>query len=262
MPSRRAAIAQDPARRLRDTFFRHEIDPEQLLQAFEDLPGVLYFIKDARSRTMAISRASALRMGFQSEEELVGRTVGDYLPVHLAEKYLADDQWVLRHGQPLRNVVEMWFNERGIPDWIITNKYPLRDARGKVVGLIGTVQTLETRRRLLAHLGPVGRAADFIRDHLSEPMLLAEIARHARLSERQLQRLFRRAFGRTIQQFIIQSRIHGAIHELTRSEKTIAHIATLFGFGDQSAFSNAFRKITGHPPGAYRRRYLAGLTPR
>jgi AraC-like DNA-binding protein len=179
----------------------------------------------------------------------------------LADKYLSDDQWVLRHGRPRRNIIEMWFNEQGVRDWIITDKYPLRDARGKVVGLLGTIQTLQGRRGMLAHLGPVGKAADYIRDHLGEPLRVSEIARHAGFSERQLERLFRRAFGMTIQQFVIHSRIHAATYELTHSGRTIADIATMFGFSDQSAFTNQFRDITGMTPRVYRDRYVAELTP-
>src|SRR3954469_6499787 len=62
-------------RQMRSRFFRAAIDPEQLLQAFSHLPGVLYFVKDAHSRTMALSHASAVRMGFQNETELMGRSV-------------------------------------------------------------------------------------------------------------------------------------------------------------------------------------------
>jgi AraC-like DNA-binding protein len=165
------------------------------------------------------------------------------------------------HGQPLRNIVEMFFNEQGLPDWIITDKYPVRDRRGKVVGVIGTVQTFETRCKMLAHFGAVGQAADFIREHLSESVMLAEIARHVGLSQRQLQRLFRRAFGLTIQQFIIQSRIQAATHELTHSNRAIADIALSLGFSDQSAFTNQFRRVTGMPPRKYRVCYMASLMP-
>ena len=245
---------------LRDNFFRHRVDPAELLQPFAHLPGILYFVKDSQSRLMAISRESVERMGFPSVEELIGRTVHEYLPPELADKYLADDQWVVRHGKPLRNLVEMWFNEQGFRDWIITDKYPLRDARGNVVGLIGTIQTFEARRKVLAHLGPVGKAADFIRDHLGTPMMLAEIARHAGFSERQLQRLFRQAFGMTMQQFIIRSRIQAAIHELTHSQRSISEIALMFGFSDQSAFTNQFRAVAGIPPRLYRQRYVAKIT--
>ena len=246
--------------RLRDNFFRRQIDPEQLLQPFAHLPGVLYFVKDAQSRLMAISRESAVRMGFRTEDEIIGRTVHDYLPPELADKYLADDQWVVRHGKPLRNIVEMWFNEQGFRDWIITDKFPLRDARGQVVGLIGTIQTFEARRKMLAHLSPVGKAVDYIGEQLGEPVMLSAIARHAGLSQRQLQRLFRRAFGLTMQQFIIQSRIQAAIHELTHSDRSISQIAIMFGFSDQSAFTNKCRDITGLPPRCYRERYLTKIT--
>ena len=64
-----------------------------------------------------------------------------------------------------------------------------------------------------------------------------------------------------MQQFIIQSRIQAAIHELTHSERSIAEIAVMFGFSDQSAFTNKQREVTGLTPRIDRERYLAKLTP-
>jgi AraC-like DNA-binding protein len=255
-PSRR----RGDCARLRADFFAR-IDPAQLLQPLDHLPGVLYFVKDAQSRLMAVSPGSITRLGFKTEADMIGLTDRDLVVPELANKYLNDDQWVLRHGRPLRNIVEMWFNEQGVRDWIITDKYPLRDTRGNIVGLLGTIQTLQDRRGMLAHLGPVGNAVDYIRDHLGEPIRLSEIARHAGFSERQLGRLFRRAFGMTIQQFVIHSRIHAATYELTRSGRTIAEIALMYGFSDQSAFTNQFRDVTGMTPRVYRERYVAELTP-
>lgn len=250
-----------PARlRLRKNFFQHTLAAWELLQPFDHIPGVLYFVKDARSRLMAISTEAVKRLGFKSEGELIGRTSHEYLPKDIADKFLADDHWIIQHGKPLLNLVEMWITEQGGRDWIVTNKFPLRSPTGKVVGLIGIIQSFEARRKLLAHLGPVGRAADYIRDHLGEPMMLSEIAAYAGFSERQLQRLFRRVFGVTIQKFIIQSRVHAAIHELTHSDLSIAEIATYCGFNDQSALTNKFRLATGLPPRAYRQRYLAKFT--
>jgi len=245
---------------LRNHFFRNQINPRQLLEAFDHVPGVRYFVKDAQSRLMALSEKRVAHLGLASEAEVIGLTDREYLPAEIVDQFLADDQWVIRHGKPLRNRVEMGMDENGFRDWTITDKYPLVNSRGKVVGLIGTVQFFETRRRMLGYLGPVGKATDFIRDHLGEGLMLSEIARNAGLSERQLQRLFRRAFGMTIQQFIIRSRIQAAIHELTHSRRTIAEIALMFGFSDQSAFTNQFRTVTGLPPRIYRERYMARLT--
>lgn len=257
----RAAATSVPARlRLRDQFFRDQISPRQLLEAFDHLPEVRYFVKDAKSRVMALSSKRVAQLGLSSEEEVIGLTDDDYLPAEIADKFLADDQWVIQHGQPLRNRVEMGLDENGFRDWTITDKYPLRNARGKVVGLIGTVQFLESRRKMLGYFGAVGQAADFIRDRLGEGLMLSEIARHAGFSERQLQRLFHRVFGMSVQQFVIRSRIQAAMRELTHSERSIADIALMFGFSDQSAFTNQFRRVTGLPPRLYRQRYVADLT--
>ncbi len=44
-------------------------------------------------------------------------------------------------------------------------------------------------------------------------------------------------------------------------DRSIAEIALMFGFSDQSAFTNQFRKVPGMPPRTYRDRYVAKLTP-
>lgn len=261
-PNPKAAHSRASRLKLRDEFFGKQVSPRQLLEAFDHLPGVRYFVKDAQSRLMAMSNARVSQLGLTSEDEIVGLTDHDFLPYENAEQFLADDQWVIRHGKPLRNRIEMGVDENGFRDWTITDKYPLKDPRGKVIGLIGTVQFFEARRKMLGYLGPVGKAVDFIRDRLGEGLMLFAIARHTGLSERQLQRLFRRAFGMTIQQFIIRSRIQAAIHELTHSQRSIAEIALMFGFSDQSAFTNQFRSIAGMPPRLYRQHCVTKLTSR
>lgn len=248
---------------LRDAFFRRlGGDAAQWLRPLERVPGLLYFVRDRDGRLVAISPEwIAGIQGTSGAAQVLGSRVRDLAPPDLAEKYALDDEWVLAHGEPLLNIVEVVPNERGLREWVVTDKYPLRDARGRVAGLLGIVQRLETRRELLAHLGPAGRAADFIRSHLGEDLSLARIADHVALSERQLVRLFRRAFGMSVRQFVIHSRVHAATHELTRTDKSLAQIARSLGFGDQSALSNTFRKVTGTAPRAYRTRHVERLTP-
>ena len=204
---------------------------------------------------MAVSPASLPRMKAATEAEVVGMLPHDYLPPDVADKYLADDRRVMQTRLPLVNMIEVWFNEHGLRDWVVTDKYPLRDSRGRVLGIIGTLRSFEARRQQMAYLGPVGAAADFIRDHLGEPLRLAQIAGTVGYSERQLERLFRRAFGMTVRQFVIQSRVYAAARELTRTDRTVTEIAQRFGFCDASAFGHAFRATTGHAPRAYRARY-------
>lgn len=254
------AIPASNRARLRDRFFGQLADPRIFLRPFDRIPGILYFVKDRESRMMAVSPALIPRMGGTREEDIIGITPHDYLPIDLADKYLMDDQRVMSSGQPLINVVEAWFNEHKLRDWIVTDKFPLFDRAGTVIGLIGTLHSFEDRRRHLAHLGTVGKAADFIRERLDDPPSLGEVAATVGYSERQLGRMFHRVFGMSVRQFTLHSRIHAAAHELTHSHDAITEIAMKFGFCDASAFSHAFRAVTGETPRTYRMRHIAAFT--
>ena len=242
----------------RDSFFRRVTPLRDLLRPFDRVPGLLYFVKDGASRTVAVSPASVPRMGGRTEQDVIGLTPHDYLPADIAEKYLADDLRVLRTGTPMVNAVEVWFNEQKLRDWIVTDKYPLRDRTGAVVGLIGTLQSFQDRRRQLAHLGPVGEAADFIQKRLDGPLRLGEVAAAVGYSERHLERLFRQVFGMSVWRFVVQSRVHAASRALTQSDRSITQIALAHGFCDASAFSRAFRAVTGLAPKEYRTLHLPG----
>jgi len=248
----------DTRLKIREEFFLQTgVDPRQFLQAFDAIPGLYYFVKDAQSRTMLNTREyTPERAGRRSEEEVVGRRAGEYLPRSLADHYERDDRQVILTGKPLRNIVEIGFDEHGVPDWIITDKYPLRNAAGRVVGIMGTMQSFEGRLGTLPHLGKVGLAADYIRENLGERMLLCDVANHLGMSERHLQRLFHNSLRMSIQQFVIHSRVHKASHELMRSERSISEIALACGFSDQSAFTNTFHKVIGMTPREYRKRFL------
>jgi AraC-like DNA-binding protein len=240
-----------------DAFFRRVARLRDLLRPFDRVPGLLYIVKDAASRTMAVSPASVPRMGGRTEADVIGLAPADYLPADIARKYLDDDRRVLRTGRPMVNVVEAWINEQGLRDWVVTDKYPLRDRAGRVVGLIGTLHSFQDRRRQLAHLGPVGEAARYIEERLDGPLRLADVAAAVGYSERHLERLFRQVFGMSVWRFVVQSRIHAASRALTQSDRSITQVALAYGFCDGSAFGRAFRAATGLSPKAYRRRHLA-----
>ena len=247
---------------MQDEFFRTaSIDPRELLRAFEHVPGLSYFVKDAESRTMLSIRDYGRRIGARSGQETIGKRPHEYVAKELADHYQQDDQKVLQTGQPLRNIIEIGFDERGVPEWISTDKFPLRDITGRVIGIIGTIQNLKGRFHSLPHLGEVGRAADYIRQNLGERMSLSDVAAHVGLSKRHLQRLFHKFIRMTIQRFIIHSRVHAAAHELTQTNRPMAQIALMFGFSDQSAFSNTFRRVIGVVPTEYRNRFLQEFTP-
>ena len=50
-------------------------------------------------------------------------------------------------------------------------------------------------------------------------------------------------------------RVRMSCSALVFSKKSLAELASAYGFADQSHFAKEFRRIMGDPPGAYRARY-------
>lgn len=95
-----------------------------------------------------------------------------------------------------------------------------------------------------------------IRQHLAAGMsagtpTLAALARHLGLSPRTAQRRLADA-GWTFQRLVDDVRADLARGLLTDTRYSLAEIAFLTGFADQSAFTRAFRRWTGRTPAAFR----------
>ena len=73
-----------------------------------------------------------------------------------------------------------------------------------------------------------------------------------------MHRKFREVFGLSVQKFLVKTRIQAASDRLLHSDQPIAQIAVDFGFCDQSAFTQLFRKHTGLTPRRFRLRYVDG----
>src|SRR5258706_8117995 len=59
---------------------------------------------------------------------------------------MADDQEVLRTGQPLKNREELIVHPNGEKAWILATKVPLRNPDGKIVGLVGISRDITDRK--------------------------------------------------------------------------------------------------------------------
>mgnify|MGYP001361233751 CR=1 FL=1 len=73
-----------------------------------------------------------LRCGFQTEEEIIGKFNREVFPIEIAEKYMNDDRKVIASKEPLIEIVDLFPNQIGEPEWFVTNKIPLFDQDGKV----------------------------------------------------------------------------------------------------------------------------------
>jgi transcriptional regulator GlxA family with amidase domain len=90
--------------------------------------------------------------------------------------------------------------------------------------------------------------------HYATTPTVTGLAARAKLGERTFLRRFRQATGFTPTEYLQHLRIEKAREELELSTHAISEIAWMVGYHDEGAFRKIFRRITGLPPGGYRRR--------
>jgi AraC-like DNA-binding protein len=180
----------------------------------------------------------------------------EYFPRHIAESFVRDDLKVIRTGVPLINRVAVWYNEQRILDWFVKCKFPLRDHRGKIAGLIVSIQNYDGIRDAQTPFSEVSRAIDYIRENSRERISVPKLAANSGVSPRHLNRRFQSAFGVSAQAFLAKTRIQATIDALLRTAKPISEIALEFGFFDQSAFTRQFRENTGFTPKQFRQLHM------
>lgn len=99
------------------------------------------FWKDRDSVYMGCNAIFAHYAGLSSPDEIIGKTDYD-LPwtTEQATAYICDDQEVMRSNQPKLNIIERQRQADGKQGWVDTNKVPLQDEAGNVIGVLGTYQ--------------------------------------------------------------------------------------------------------------------------
>ena len=107
--------------------------------------------------------------------------------------------------------------------------------------------------------GPALQAVtEYIEAHVDEQLTLTQLAGLAGLSVFSFARRFRAAVGFPPHQYVLQRRVERAKALLGESEAAIAEVALRCGFGDQSAFTTAFRRLTRQTPTGYRETHRNG----
>lgn len=95
----------------------------------------------------------------------------------------------------------------------------------------------------------------YIRAHCAEEQLtVREIASHVYLSPSYLSTLFRKETGKTVSEYIVESRVELAKSYLTKGNIKIYEVAQKVGYNDPNYFAKAFKRITGFSPSEYKER--------
>ena len=249
LPKRNAAtLAHERAAWLR------QLAPESSFhRIFDYLPDLTFFAKDARGRLMVASRRIYELYGLSDDHDLIGLTDYDLNPRSMARAYTGDDDRLLSGAVRVIERLELWFDRQGLPDWAHVTKLPLKDSRGRIVGVMGVLRPPDARERQFPAFNVLSQAVLRLRRDFGGRLTIAALAGECGLSLRAMQRQFRRVFGLTPQEFLIKTRVAAACHLLRTTARALSEIATECGFADQSSFTQHFRRHVGMTPNRYRR---------
>ena len=229
------------------------IDVGTLETLFDALADVAFFVKDHDGRYLCVNNTLVRRCGLRNKEDILGKTALELHPKPLAMSYMAQDRQVLDSGVPISKHLELHMYPTRSRGWCLTNKTPLRDTSGAIVGLAGTSQDLGLPDEQHPVYRKIADIALHIREHYAESISMEDLARKAGLSLSRVERLFQKVFHYSPRQLLLQSRLSAAMAIIeSGADDSIAQIAYACGYTDHSAFSRQFKALTGMSPIQYR----------
>jgi PAS domain S-box-containing protein len=119
----------------------------QMLQLILDnVPQRVYW-KDRNLRYLGCNKAFACDAGFSHPREIIGRDDSELSWKESAPHNREEDLQVVETDQPRLSFVEVQPRSGGFPLWLRTNRVPLHDSEGNVIGMLGTYEDITEQRR-------------------------------------------------------------------------------------------------------------------
>lgn len=124
-------------------------DSENMLKVVLDSIPSAVFWKDRDLLYLGGNRTWLEASGMKSSEAVVGKSDYD-LPWEKkqADSFREDDREVMESGFPKYGIVEPYQKSDGTQAWARTNKVPLKDAKGNVIGVLGTYEDITEKKRM------------------------------------------------------------------------------------------------------------------
>lgn len=235
-----------------------------LAELFDCLEDVLAWVKDPQGRYLWVNRAFLLDYALEHpdldqrfcEEHILGKTDYDLSSAFLADQFRLDDEHALA-GNRIVDRIERVGEIQGVAGWNVTNKIPLYDAAGKIMGTAGISRALNKPASPPGVAAGFGLALEYIRDHYQRPITNQQLASVSRMSLRAFERQFLASFHLTPQKYLRKMRLRIASRALIYTNESLSELALNCGFADQSHFTREFRRQFGRTPREYREHYKA-----
>ncbi|NWG28187.1 MAG: PAS domain S-box protein [Ignavibacteriaceae bacterium] len=129
--------------------FENELQQSrQMLQLILDNVPQRIFWKDINSKYLGCNKSFAKDAGLSTPDEIIGASDYD-MPWKSAEAdfYRSIDSEVMKNDKPVYHLIEPQTHLNGEISWLETNKIPLHDKLGNVVGILGTYEDISERKK-------------------------------------------------------------------------------------------------------------------
>ncbi|MHB8104106.1 MAG: PAS domain S-box protein [Dehalococcoidales bacterium] len=124
---------------------REEIERDRSeIELIMDSSAALIWYKDMDGRFLRINKAFAEALNMPAEK-FVGKTVFDLYSADIAQSMTDDDREVFVKGRSKLNIVEKYESATGLR-WVQTDKVPVLDKNGQIIGLIGFAQDITAHK--------------------------------------------------------------------------------------------------------------------
>ncbi len=159
------------------------LDSVILLALMDTIPDKIYF-KDLQSRFVRNNPAHARSLGAPSPQFAQGKSDADFFSRAHAERALADEQSIIRTGQPIIGKVERLTLLDGSLAWASTTKMPWRDSSGKIIGTFGLSRDITATKIAEDKLNEERTLLRTIIDHLPSRIYIKDTASRYVLNNR------------------------------------------------------------------------------
>ncbi len=226
-------------------------EKQQILQMFNLLPDVLFWIKDIHSQIEYANTVYLEQVGVKNLEQALGKTDYDFFPPHIAKQFITDDKKVM-DGELITDRVELNSDQKGNIAWFLTSKRPIFDEQGNITGSYGITRHLEKNSQVLSDVQAINAPVNFIKENFKSDIKIQQLADVAHLSVSALERRFKKYLMKTPKQFINQTRLEHARRLLVETQLPISEVAYQSGFIEHSYFSKQFRLLFDEQPSEVR----------
>jgi len=229
------------------------MDVRFIEQVADLMRDTAFFIKDASGRYLVVNQSLVERHGLSGKSQMIGRRPCDVCPGDFGRIPTEQDTQVLRTGKPIIERLELFWRRPHMPVWGLTSKIPICDESGRVTGLIGISKDLTALVSREDVPPAVAMALGYLERSFDEAVSPSSLAKKAGMSAARFARVIKRIHGISPMQLITKTRISAGSRMLLQSDTSVAEIALECGFADHSAFTRAFRAVTGMSPTEHRR---------